>query len=79
MYLNTKNHPNVFPSPALTKEKVMFSLSLKIVKPNGEKPDRFKPGISQVLFKLEMNSDLKVQLRELSITAAKEIEFGGGQ
>ncbi|EDL89014.1 rCG42305 [Rattus norvegicus] len=35
--------------------------------------------VSQAMFKLETNSDLKAQLWELNITTAKEIEVGGGQ
>merc|ERR1712241_691533 len=54
----------------------MFS---KVMKPNGEQPDALEQSIGEALLDLEVNSDLKHQLRELYITSAKELEIGGGR
>jgi small subunit ribosomal protein S7e len=56
----------------------MFQMSnTKIVKSGGGEPDQFEIQISQALVELEVNSDLKTQLRGLYITKAKEIELNG--
>lgn len=47
----------------------------KIKKAGNADPDAFETSIAQALYELEMNSDLKAQLRELHITKAREIEL----
>lgn len=46
----------------------------KIIKPGGSVPDVFETEIGQALLELELNSELKPQLRDLHITRAREVE-----
>ncbi|XP_059485347.1 small ribosomal subunit protein eS7 isoform X2 [Neocloeon triangulifer] len=55
----------------------MLTSGAKILKTGGTEPDAFETQISQALLELEMNSDLKAQLKELHVTKAKEIELNG--
>ncbi|KAF0289580.1 40S ribosomal protein S7 [Amphibalanus amphitrite] len=53
-----------------------MALATKIVKKAGDKPTDFENSIGQALLELEANTDLKQQLKELHITAAKEVDAG---
>ena len=52
----------------------------KIQKPEGQEPDELETQVAQELFNLEMSAaDIKTQLRDLYVTAAKEVHVGNSQ
>mgnify|MGYP003574084245 FL=1 len=52
----------------------------KIVKANGAQPDELEAQVAQELLNLEMTSkELKADLQDLHIAAAKELDVGGGR
>merc|ERR1712176_694473 len=62
----------------LRNTKITMSLQ-KIQKSSGE-PDEFEASVAQELLNLEMTStELKASLRDLYITAAKEVDCGAGR
>lgn len=58
----------------------MFTGRKKIVKPQGQTPDEFEEQVAQELFNLEMSAaEIKTELRNLYITAAKQVDVPGGR
>jgi len=51
----------------------------KIRKPAGQEANEFEQSIAQELLNLEVSSDLKADLKDLFINAAKEVEIDGGR
>lgn len=49
-------------------------MATKIVKSTGGNPNELEKSIAEALLELQNNSDLKLQLRELHITQAREVE-----
>lgn len=57
-----------------------MSAAAKIVKPEGQTPDEFEQQVAQELFNLELSSsELKNELKDLYITAAKQVDITSGR
>ncbi|OQR79668.1 40S ribosomal protein S7-like [Tropilaelaps mercedesae] len=54
----------------------MSTAGSKCVKPAGENPDEFEEQVAKTLLELEVNSELRTNLKELYFVSAKEIEVG---
>mmetsp|Transcript_3056 Transcript_3056/g.5182 ORF Transcript_3056/g.5182 Transcript_3056/m.5182 type:complete len:193 (-) Transcript_3056:122-700(-) len=58
----------------------MFTARRKIMKDKNGDPDEFEESVAQALFDLEAtNSELKADLKDLYICAAKEVEISAGR
>ena len=58
----------------------MFTGRKKIVKAKGAEPDEFEQSVAQELFNLEMSqAEIKGDLQNLHIVAAKQVEVAGGK
>ena len=58
----------------------MFTGRKKIVKAKGAEPDEFEQSVAQELFNLEMSqAEIKSDLQNLHIVAAKQVEIQGGK
>ena len=58
----------------------MFTARKKIVKQGGATPSELEDNVAQALFDLEVNSnELKADLKDLHILAAKEVDISSGK
>jgi small subunit ribosomal protein S7e len=56
-----------------------FTARTKIVKAKGSTPTQFEETVAQAIFDLETHADFKAELKELHISAAKEVEVSNGK
>ena len=71
---------NSAPCAAQAAMAAAFTARRKIVKEKDATPDEFEESVAQALFDLEAtNNELKVDLRDLFINSAKEVEISSGR